>query len=105
MNQPTSQPETRQAVPSRRLTRTEKTTQEGHHQPMQTHLSAKLPAEPKSDTHLCITIRWWAAPPRDLPVALGGAAADRLATGGVRCLAATGSALRALAARGGGVAC
>jgi hypothetical protein len=71
MTQPRSQPETRQAVPTRHLTITEDTTLEGHHQPMKTHLSAKQPAKPKSSTHLCITIRWGAPPTSYLTVTSG----------------------------------
>jgi len=46
----------------------------------------------KSSTHLCITIRWGAVPPRYLPVAIGGA--DDRATG-----------REAAAAAGGGLSC
>jgi hypothetical protein len=66
------------------------------------NLSAMPTANSILSTHLCITIRWWAPPPRYLPVAIGGAAAYCLAGGGVSGRAVAGAA----AVRpGGGVAC
>jgi len=59
---------------------------------MQMHLSAKPPVKSNFNTHLCITIRWGAVPPRYLPVAIGGA--DDRATG-----------REAAAAAGGGLSC
>jgi hypothetical protein len=108
MSRPSKQPTEQEAGPDhviRDPKRAEEATREGHMPRMQMHLSAMPTVKSDLSTHLGITIRWWAAPPRYLAVAIGGPAADRLASGGVRCLAAPGSALRAMAARGGGVAC
>jgi hypothetical protein len=91
MTQHISTPTTGPTVQTRSPYRAEDTTRKGHHQEMQTHLSAKPPAKSKSSTHPCITIRWWAPPPSYLPVAnRAGRPAD------VRSVAA---------GVGGGVAC
>ena len=102
-NEPKNQHRTRTTNPS--LTRPEQPTREGDYQPMQTHLSAEPPVKRNFSTHPCITIRWWAAPARYLPVAVGGAAVDRVAAGAVRCRQATDLAAVGVPARGGGVAC
>jgi hypothetical protein len=102
MIQPNSQPETRQAVLSRRLTSPGDTTQEGHDQPTRMHLSAKPPAKSNFSTHLGITIRWWAAPPGDLAVAVGSAAVTSQDSSGAGARAA---ACPVPAEQGGGATC
>jgi hypothetical protein len=105
MTHPKNQTRATPAAPNQSRARPEDSTGEGHDQPMQKHLSAKPPVKSKSNTHLCITIRWWAAPPRYLPVAVGGAAVDRGAAGAVRWLRAADLAAVGVPARGGDVAC
>jgi hypothetical protein len=76
MTHPKNQTRATPAAPNQSTARPEDPTREGHDQPMQKHLSAKPPVKNKSNTHPCITIRWWAAPPRYLSVASGGADAE-----------------------------
>src|SRR5262245_58712858 len=102
MTHPKNQTNSRQAAPNQIRARPENPTKEGHDQPMQKHLSAKPPANRKSNTHLGITIRWGAAAPCYLPVAFGGAAAGRRPGAGVRSAGATGVAR---ASRGGDALC
>jgi hypothetical protein len=87
------------------LCRTEDTTREGHYQPVQMRLSVKPPAKSKSSTHLGITIRWWATPPRYLAVADGAATADCRAGGIAVDPLAPRLALAGQAGWGGDAAC
>ncbi len=102
MTHPKNQTKARPAAPNQRRAKPENTTSEGHYQPMQKHLSAKPPANPKSSTHLGITIRWWAAPPGYLRVAAGGAVVIFHADGGAGGRAAVRPTP---AGRGGGATC
>ena len=109
MTQPSKQPnieqKPRREDPSQDPDAAEEPTQVGDDRRMQMHLSEEPTAKSILSTHLGITIRWWAAPPRYPPVATGGAAADPGAGGAARCLEATDLAAGAVPVWGGEVAC
>lgn len=72
MTEPKSDSTTKPKAQSQSLDGPEGKIQEGNYQPMTKHLSAMPTAKCDLSTHLCITIRWGAPPPRYLPVTNGG---------------------------------